>query len=225
MTTPKPKAVLIDVDGTLLDSNDAHARAWVEVLRRHGHDAPFDKVRSLIGKGGDKLLAEVVGFDDTTDEGKQLSTERRELFKSHYLHDLKPTRGARALLTALRARGLKLVIATSASGEELQDLLKQAGVDDLIEDTATSSDADDSKPDPDIVEAALKKAQVPADEAMMLGDTPYDVESAGKAGVRTIALRCGGWWDDDALAGAAAIYDDPQALLDAIDASPLSQRR
>ncbi len=219
MKTAMPKAVLIDVDGTLLDSNDAHARAWVDVLREHGHDVPFERVRALIGKGGDKLLAEVVGFDDTTDEGQRLSTERRERFAHAYLPTCRPTRGARALLEAIRDRGWKRVIATSASGEELDALLKQAGVDDLVDDATTSSDADDSKPDPDIVESALRKAGASADEVVMLGDTPYDVESAGKAGVATIALRCGGWWTDDAFAGAAAIYDDPAALAADLDAA------
>ena len=103
----------------------------------------------------------------------------------------------------------------------LEGVLKQAGVDGLFHDTATSSDADDSKPDPDIVLAALDKAGVAADEAVMLGDTPYDIESAKKAGVKTIALRCGGFWSDDDLGDAAAIHDDPQALLDALDGSPL----
>jgi HAD superfamily hydrolase (TIGR01509 family) len=221
VVTSIPKAVLIDVDGTLLDSNDAHAQSWVDVLGRHGHDVSFDKVRSLIGKGGDKLLAEAVGVDEESDEGKRLSDERRALFMGSILATLKPTRGARALLERLRAEGLRLVIATSAAGEELQGLLKQAGVDDLIEETATSSDADDSKPDPDIILAALKKAGVAADEAVMLGDTPYDVESAGRAGVATIALRCGGFWNDDAFAKAAAIHDDPAALLAALAGSPL----
>ena len=224
MSATTLKAVLIDVDGTLLDSNEAHAHAWIDVLRRHGHDVSLDKVRSLIGKGGDKLLEETVGFDDETPEGKRMADERRDLFVERFLPDLRPTRGARALLERLRDDGLQLVIATSASGEELHGLLKQAGVDDLIHDAASSNDAEGSKPDPDIVLAALDKAGVKGDEAVMLGDTPYDIDSARKAGVRTIALRCGGCWKDAALGGAAAIYDDPAALLAALDDSLLSSR-
>ena len=216
------KAVLIDVDGTLLDSNDAHAWAWIEALRRHGHDVPFARVRTLIGKGGDKLLEEAVGFDDETDEGERIADARRKIFVGRFLKDLKPTRGARALLARLRDDGLELVIATSASGEELKGLLDQADVADLIDIAASSSDADHSKPDPDIVLAALDKAGVHPDEAMMLGDTPYDIDAAAEAGVRTIVLRCGGGWHDDAFAEAAAIYDDPAALLAALDDSLLS---
>lgn len=223
MTTKTSRAVLIDVDGTLLDSNDAHARTWVEVLEKHGHRAPYDQVRSLIGKGGDKLLAEVVGFDDETPEGKALADERGHLFTDACLKQLSATRGARALLERLKTDGWALVVATSAGGGELQGLLEQAGVDDLIEEASTSADADASKPDPDIVQAALKKAGVGPDRAIMLGDTPHDVEAAAKAGVATIALRCGGFWDDASLSGAAAIYDDPAALLEALDDSPLAR--
>ena len=224
MNHPTPKGVLIDIDGTLLDSNDAHADAWVRVLQRHGHDVPFARVRALIGKGGDKLFSETIGIDDDCDEGRQLSEDRRALFRDTMLADLQPTRGARALLERLRDDGLQLVIATSAGGDELDALLKQAGVADLIHAATSSSDADHSKPDPDIVQAALDKAGLDARDAVMIGDTPYDIESAGKAGVRTIALRCGGWWDDAAFADAAAIYADPAALLDGLNESPLARR-
>ena len=224
MSAPPLKALLIDVDGTLLDSNDAHARAWVDVLRTNGYDLPFDRIRERIGKGGDKLLEELVGFDDETPDGKRISTQRREHFVHDLLGDLKPTAGARALLERLRDDGLRLIIATSASGDELGGLLKQAGVEDLIEAAANADDADSSKPDPDIVKAALDKAGVRPDEAIMLGDTPYDIEAAQKAGVKTIAVRCGGWWSDDAFAAAAAIYDDPATLLASLHDSPLASR-
>ena len=224
MNHSSPKAVLIDIDGTLLDSNDAHANAWVAVLRRHGHDVPFAQVRALIGKGGDKLLAETVGIDDESDQGRQLSDDRRTLFTDTMLADLRPTRGARALLERLRDDGLQLVIATSAGGDELGVLLKQAGVEDLIHEATSASDAHHSKPDPDIIQAALDRAGLDARDTVMIGDTPYDIESAGKAGVRTIALRCGGWWDDAAFAEAAAIYADPAALLDGLAESPLARR-
>jgi len=208
------KGVLLDIDGTLLDSNDAHARSWAEVFKRQGMDIGFERVRPLIGKGGDKLLPELTGIDAESAEGKALSGERRERFLRGYLPALRPTRGARMLVERLKAKGLRLVVATSSNGKELGALLRQAGVADLIE-RATSSDDGASKPDPDIVGAALAEGKLAPDEAVMIGDTPYDIEAARRAGVRTIALRCGGWWDDAALAGAAAIYDDPASLSEA----------
>jgi HAD superfamily hydrolase (TIGR01509 family) len=208
------RGVLLDVDGTLLDSNDAHARSWAEVFKRHGMDIGFERVRPLIGEGSDKLLPQLTGIDADSAEGKALSAERRKLFLESYLPNLRPTGGARTLVERLKTNGLRVVIATSAGKEELNLLLRQAGVDDLI-DRATGSDAGASKPDPDIVSAALEQAKVPPDEAVMVGDTPYDVEAAKRAGVQTIALRCGGWWDDAALAGAVAIYDDPASLGEA----------
>jgi HAD superfamily hydrolase (TIGR01509 family) len=214
-------AALLDIDGTLLDSNDAHARAWVDTLARNGHPVPYERVRRLIGKGGDKVLDELLGIDADGLLGRRLSDERRRLFLTRDLPSLRPTPGARALVERMRADGLMIVVATSAAGEELDALLRQAGVDDLVGDSATSSDADRSKPDPDIVRVALRKSGVEAGRALMLGDTPYDIEAATRAGVATIALRCGGWWDDAALAGAIALYDDPAALLAQWPQSPL----
>ena len=206
------RGVLLDVDGTLLDSNDAHAQSWVDTFQRNGMDITFERVRALIGKGGDKLLPELTGIEHDSPKGKSLSDERKKLFLTAYLPKLKPTRGARPLMERLHADGLRVVIATSASGDELEKLLRQAGVDDLVPH-ATTSDDGDSKPDPDIVKAALGKAKVAAGEAVMVGDTPYDIEAAARSGVAAIALRCGGWWDDAALGGAAAICDDPAQLL------------
>jgi len=216
-----PAGVLFDIDGTLLDSNDAHAQAWVEIFAQHGFDIPFERVRPLIGKGGDKLLPELTGLDAEEGRGKEMSEQRKALFKRDYLPRLQPTPGARALVERLRAEGRQLVIATSAAGEELQGLLRRAGVEDLIEERTTSSDAEHSKPDPDIIEAALEKGGLAPGEAVMIGDTPYDIEAASKAGIPTIALRCGGWWDDRALGGAVALYDDPAALLARLEGSPL----
>ena len=224
MSAPSRRAtgVLLDIDGTLLDSNDAHAQSWVEIFRRYGYDIPFGRVRPLIGKGGDKLLPELTGIDSEAGEGKQMTEERKQLFLRYYLLKLRPTNGARDLVERLRDDGFRLVVATSSSGDELDRLLRQARVDDLIEQATSSSDAEDSKPDPDIIQAALKKGKLRPQEAVMLGDTPFDIEAAAHAAVPTIALRCGGWWDDAALAGAVAIYDDPATLLADIDRSPLA---
>lgn len=210
---PRPATVLLDIDGTLLDSNDAHALAWVEALCRHGHEVAFERVRGLIGKGGEKVLDELAGLADDSPEGEAVKADRKALFLREHLPRLAPTPGARALVEGLQQRGCTVVIATSAGSDELDALLKQAGVDDLLELTTTSDDAEHSKPDPDIVQAALGRAGIGPADALMVGDTPYDIEAAAAAGVVTVALRCGGHWSDAALGGAVAICDDPADLL------------
>lgn len=217
---PLVQAVLLDIDGTLIDSNDGHARAWVAAFAEHGYVVPFARVRPLIGKGGDKLVPELTGLAPDSGDATRLGETRATIFRTRELAALRPTPGARALLEHLRARGMRLVVATSAPADEVDALLAQAGVADLIDRAASSDDAESSKPDPDIVIAALRKAKSHASRTVMLGDTPYDVEAATRARVPIIALRSGGW-DDDALAGAAAIHDDPAALLAHIATSPL----
>jgi HAD superfamily hydrolase (TIGR01509 family) len=216
------RAVILDVDGTLIDSNDAHARAFVDAAREQGHEADFETVRRLIGKGGDKLIPEAFGFSKESGEGERLDERKKEIFRERYLPSLEPTPGARPLLHRLRDDGIKLVVATSAGGDEVEGLLEQAGVEDLIQAATSSSDAEESKPDPDIVEAALEQAGFPPDQVVMLGDTPYDVEAATRAGIAIVAVRTGGWEDAD-LRGAVAVYDDPAALLEAFDESPLGR--
>jgi HAD superfamily hydrolase (TIGR01509 family) len=211
--------VLLDVDGTLIDSNDAHARAWVAAFARYGYVVPFEKVRPLIGKGGDKLIPELTGLDPESEEGKGISEARAELFRRE-LPSLRPTPGARDLLLHMLDHGLELVVATSAKASEVKALLEQAGVADLIQAASSADDADSSKPDPDIVQAALAKTGRHPSSSVMLGDTPYDIEAASRARVPTIALRCGGW-TDAALQGALAIYTDPADLLAHYEESPL----
>ncbi|MDB4882629.1 MAG: hydrolase, haloacid dehalogenase-like family [Gemmatimonadetes bacterium] len=218
---PALRTILLDIDGTLIDSNDAHARAWVDALAAHGYVVSFDQVRPLIGKGGDKLLPELVGLDPESGEATRIGETRSELFLNRELPTLRATPGARALLERMTADGLQLVVATSANADEVRALLEQAGVSDLIHLASSADDADRSKPDPDIVQAALRKSRSQAMHSIMLGDTPYDVEAAARARVPAIALRCGGWWGDDAFAAAAAIYDDPADLLAHYDESPL----
>jgi HAD superfamily hydrolase (TIGR01509 family) len=206
------EAVLLDVDGTLIDSNDAHAQAWSDTLREAGYEIGSEAVRPLIGMGSDKLLPTLIGIDAESEDGKRLVERRKEIFAKEYLPAIRPFPNATQLLDRLRQDGLKLVVATSASDEELKGLLEALGDKSLLEDATSSSDADRSKPDPDIIHAAVSKSGATAAECVMLGDTPYDVEAARKGGVSIIALRCGGW-GDDALVGAAEIYDDPKDLL------------
>jgi HAD superfamily hydrolase (TIGR01549 family) len=215
------RTVLLDIDGTLIDSNDAHARAWVDSLRAHGYVVPFEQVRPLIGMGGDKVLPDLTGLDPESGEAERIGKTRSELFLERELRSLRPTRGARDLLQHMLDVGLELVVATSAKVDEVRALLEQAGVSDLIQLASSADDAERSKPDPDIVRAALRLSGSQAAHSAMIGDTPYDVEAAARARVPAIALRCGGWWDDAALAQATAIYDDPADLLARFDESPL----
>ena len=214
---------ILDVDGTLVDSNDAHARAWVDAFRELGFDVPYEKVRPLIGMGGDNLLPVAVGIEEDDPRGERLSKRRGEIFKEKYLRALKPFPGTRDLLKRMRDEGLELAVASSASKEDLKPLLEIAQAADLIDSKTSSDDAENSKPDPDIIQAALKRLKMPPGDALMLGDTPYDIEAAAKAGVKTVAFRCGGW-KDDGLKGAIAIYDGPADLLARFDASPFARK-
>jgi phosphoglycolate phosphatase-like HAD superfamily hydrolase len=222
---PRLRGVLLDIDGTLLDSNDGHAAAWADVFAENGMDIPFERVRPLIGMGGDRLLPMLAGIEEESREGKRLTDQKKAIFAEQYLPHLQPTRGARLLVEQMVAERLKLLVATSAGDDELHALLDRAGVSDLIQGATSSGDVESSKPDPDVIGAALRKGPLSPDDVIMIGDTPYDIAAAAKVGVPTVALRCGGWWDDLALGGAIAIYDDPADLLAQYDDSPLAEGR
>jgi len=217
------QAVIFDVDGTLVDSNDAHAQAWVLAITGSGRRVEFSRVRPLIGMGGDKLLPEVTGLSIESPEGKAIADTRRTIFRRDFLPHLQPTRGAQRLLESLRDDRKTLFVASSAEDDELDDLLKVAGASKLIDSMASSDDAERSKPDPDIVAAALARTGCPAAETVMVGDTPYDVEAALRTGIEIIGLRSGGWSDQD-LDGAIAVYADPEDLLEHYDLSPFKRR-
>ena len=212
------KAVLLDVDGTLVDSNDAHAQAWLEVLERNGYPVTFERIRELIGEGGDKVLPQIAGIEADSPDGKRISSERAALFAHAYLPRVRAFPKAEALLRRLSGAGLRLVVASSAKREELAPLLEICGALPFIQHETSSDDARRSKPDPDIVQVALRKAECSPGEAILLGDTPYDVLSAKKAGVAAVALRSGGH-ADSALRDALAIYDDAADLLANFDTS------
>lgn len=215
------RGVLLDVDGTLLESNDAHAEAFVRALAEAGVAVPFDRVRRCIGMGSEKLLAAAAGIRGDDPRSRAVQDRKGAIFKLEYLPHLRPTPGARRLVQRFKDAGLRRVVASSAHGDELQQLLRQAEVADLIDDETSSSEVERSKPDPDIVHAALGKIALPAGQVLLLGDTPYDIESARRAGVGAVVLRCGGWPDPE-LPGALAIYDDPAQLSAQFDRSPFT---
>lgn len=214
--------VILDVDGTLIDSNDAHAHSWIEAMSDYGYTVAFEKVRPLIGMGGDKVLPETLHLDKNSEQGKAISQKRAEIFKERYLPHVQAFPGAKELIKELRRRALKVAIASSAKADELQALLEKVGAAELIKDKTSSKDVQRSKPDPDVMQVTLERIGLPAEEVLMIGDTAFDIEAAQKVHVDTIAFRCGGWRDTD-LAGAMAIYDGPADLLAHYDSSPLAR--
>ena len=214
-------AVILDVDGTLVDSNDAHAEAWVRAFSEAGLPVDPVRVRRAIGMGGDKLMPAVSPLEAESETGHGVAERRAEIFRESYLPSIRAFPGAASLVRELKDRGFRISVASSAREEELRPLLEIAGAAMLLPTATSSDDVQDSKPAPDVVHAALKTLGATADEAVMIGDTPYDVEAATAAGVRCIALRCGGWTDVD-LHGAVEIYDGPADLLAHLDRSALS---
>ena len=212
MSRMRFKTMLFDVDGTLIDSNGAHAEAWTQSLREHQVAVAVDQIRRLIGMGGDKILPAVAHVSEDSEAGRSITRRKKEVFAT-LMPGLRPTPGARPLLEYLREQGVELIVATSADDHEMSALLQRAGVDDLIPERTSKDDASASKPDPDIVRAALARSWAHPRETVLIGDTPYDIEAADRAGIQAIALRCGGYWTDSSLRGAARIFDDPQALL------------
>jgi len=204
--------MLLDVDGTLVDSNDRHAESWVLAFAEAGMTVPFERIRPLLGMGGDKLLPEVdSSLAPEREPGKSIAKRRGEIFKERFLAAVEPTAGARDLLAHLKRMGVRCVVATSGNPDEVDLLLRGAKLAEFVDAATSSEDAERSKPSPDIISAALEKSATPPPNALMLGDTKYDIEAAREAGVPAIAVRCGGSSDAE-LSGATAIFDDPAAL-------------
>lgn len=181
----------------------------------------FDAVRRRIGMGGDKLLPEVAPVDPDSPAGQAIAARRAVLFRERHLPGVTALPGARALVERLRAEGFALAVASSARKDELGPLLETAGVAGLFEAKTSADDAEESKPEPDIVVAARRRLGVDAPRAVLVGDTPYDREAARAAGVAFLGVRSGGW-DDAALHGALAVYADAADLLARLADSPLA---
>ncbi len=204
--------MLVDVDGTLVNSNAAHAAAWSSALKMHGFDVEPDVVRPRIGMGADKLVSGLhPDLRSDTEIAHAIERDRKKIFLREYLPGILPTPGAKALVASLHDLGVKIVVASSASDEERDALLEVAHVKEFVEQPPPKTGR--SKPDPDIVLAALESVDAPPDSACMIGDTPFDIDAAARAGVRIIAVRCGGW-DDRSLSQACAVYADPADALD-----------
>src|SRR5437868_5449367 len=218
------RAVIFDVDGTLVDSNDLHARAWQEAFSHFGIDMPFYRVRSQIGKGSDQLIPSLLPADSAKKLYEPLSEYRSRLFKEKYLDQVRGFPGVRELFERILNDHRKIALASSASQEELTKLKQAANIEDLIDKETSADDADKSKPHPDIVESALLRLNVHEDEAVMIGDTPYDGIAASQLHVRTIGVLCGGFPEADLRrAGCIEIYKDPADLLVKYERSALAE--
>jgi HAD superfamily hydrolase (TIGR01549 family) len=217
-----PQAAIFDIDGTLVDSVDLHARAWQEALAEFGHDVTFEQARRQIGKGGDQLIPVFLSKTEQKDHGDELEEWRGKLFKSKYLPMVRPFSAVPELLGRVRTAGLKIAAASSAKKSELEIYLDVARITDLIDVAVSSEDAEHSKPAPDIFLITLKKLGIDGSEAVAIGDAPYDAEAAGKALIPTIGLLCGGSTEVDLRkSGCVAVYPGPGALLACFSASPL----
>ena len=219
-----PVAVIFDVDGTLVDSVDLHAEAWRRVLGEFGHDVKLSDVRAQIGKGGDELLKVFLSPEEIEKDGEKLDERRGALFKEEFLSQVRPFPGVRGLFEHLIGRGHRIALGSSGKEDEVEHHKKLCGIEDLDLVQTTSEDAEKSKPHPDIFLAALEKLGVDAEQAVAVGDTPYDASAAGKAGIAAVGVLCGGFPADDLRrAGCVALYDGPADMLARYAGSPLDR--
>lgn len=218
------KAALLDIDGTLLDSNSFHAESWMRTLKRFGYNASFDAVVKQIGKGGEYLLPNFVPIDKLRLQEKEINAFRKALFHREYIDRIGPFADARRLLELMRKRHLRIAVATSSEKSDLEVFKTLLKIHDLVEEDATADEAEKPKPAPDIFQTALNFLGVEASEALALGDTPWDVEAAGKAGVRAVAVQSGGWQKQQLQdAGAIAVYADAADIVRNFDQSPFAR--
>lgn len=209
------KAVIFDIDGTLVDSVDLHAQAWKETFKQYGKDIPYQQVRHQIGKGGDQLLPVFFSQEELDEFGEEMEEYRGKIFKRDYLPRVRAFPDVRELFLKIKADGKRLALASSAKEDELKTYKKIAQIEDLVEEETSADDADKSKPHPDIFEAALERlGDITPAEAIVVGDTPYDAEAARKIRLRTIGVLCGGFPEAELdAAGCVAIYEGPADLL------------
>ena len=210
--------LLTDIDGTLVDSNALHAEAWRRTFEHFGIQTSLADMWSQIGKGGDKVIPIYVPQADQARLEEPIKAFRKQILHRDYLPRIVAFAQARELLARVRAAGMQLVLATSSEKEDLAAYSKliggPQGIDDLVNAAATSADAEQSKPEADIFAAALRKVGMQPQQALALGDTPWDALAAGKLGIPIIGLTCGGWKRDDLLdAGCAEVWQDPADLL------------
>ncbi len=217
---PAPAAIL-DIDGTLVDTNYHHAIAWYRAFRQHGFVLPIWQIHRAIGMGGDQLVPHLIGDEAADAHGEEIRSAEKPLFKA-MIEECEPLEGARELIADLRERGKAVILASSAKADEVDHYLDLLDARDLADGWTTSADVENTKPSPDLVRAALEKAGADAGDAVMVGDTTWDVEAAKRAGIDTIAVLTGGFSADELReAGAAQVFESIEELRERIGETAL----
>lgn len=209
-------AIIFDMDGTLIDSNDLHANAWADAFAHYGVKLDFELVRSQIGKGGDLLVPDLVGAKEMLSFGDEIEDHRKKLFREHYRDDVRPFDGIRESFETLRELSIRIVIASSSNAEDLEFYLDRAGIADLVDEFTSADDVESSKPAPDVFEAALGKLGTARERTLVVGDTPYDILAAHRSALPIVAVRCGGF-PEDALQKAELVLDDVPHLVRSLE--------
>jgi HAD superfamily hydrolase (TIGR01509 family) len=206
------RTAILDVDGTLVDTNYHHAIAWYRAFREHGIVLPVWRIHRHMGVGGDQLVARVAGEEVERELGDDIRAAEGPLYLA-MIDEVEPLAGARELIAELKERGISTVLASSAKAEELDHYLDLLDVRDVVDAWTTSADVERTKPHPDLVHAALEKVGAEPADATMIGDTTWDCEAAGRAGVGTITVLTGGFSADElAEAGALAVFESIEEL-------------
>jgi len=219
------KAVIFDLDGTVVDSNDLHVEAWNQAFLHFGKHFPIAELRRHIGKGSDQYLPEFLSPDELRKIGKEIDEYRSKLFREKFLPRVKPFPKVRELFERIKRDGKRIALATSSHKDDVQTYTDLARISDFVDCEITADDTDKSKPAPDVFEAAIDRLDVPVNNAIAIGDTRFDVEAAKRIGLGTIGFLCGRAADEQTLrqAGAIAVYEGPADLLEHYDTSPLAQ--
>jgi HAD superfamily hydrolase (TIGR01509 family) len=213
---------IVDVDGTLVDTNYQHTIAWYRAFRHHGVTLPMWRIHRHIGMGGDQIVPALAGEEFAEERGEDVRDTEKECYRE-LIDEVEPLPGARALLERLKGDGHTIVLASSAKEEELEDYLDMLDARDLADAWTMSADVEATKPEPDLVRAALDKGEASAADAVMVGDSTFDCEAAERAGVRSVAVLSGGFAVQELReSGALAVFDSVEELLDRIDETPFA---
>ena len=213
---------ILDIDGTLVDTNYHHAIAWYRAFRDHGIVLPIWRIHRHIGMGGDQVVSALT--DDRTEEekGDAIRDSEKDIYME-LIGEVETMEGSRELLEQCKRRGHSLILASSAKEDEVDHYLDLLDARELADGWTTSADVESTKPQPDLVNAALERAGEDSGEGVMVGDTPWDVEAAARAGVQTLVVRTGGFGEDELReAGAAAVFESVAELCERLDETPLA---